>query len=138
LKALGARGLVRPSQQTLQVVVGPIADQLASSIRAGLKLPAGVVVASPVATATVSQAINATSISAAQLLQTLGGFKNIRDMRAAASRLCFTLHDDAAVSADLAKVAGVRGIARPMAHSLHIIVGPAAAGVLADLGRLQT
>ncbi|MDY6946272.1 MAG: N-acetylglucosamine-specific PTS transporter subunit IIBC [Pseudomonadota bacterium] len=138
LRALGARGLVRPSQQTLQVVVGPVADQLASSIRAGLKLPAGVATTSPPATPSVSAAANATTIPAAQLLQTLGGFKNISDMRAAASRLCFTLHDDAAVSVDLATLAGVRGIARPMAHSLHVIVGPAAAGVLAALGRLRT
>lgn len=138
LKSLGARGLVRPSRQALQVVVGPIADQLASSIRAGLKLPAGVAAPSPATPAPVAKATGASPIPAAQLLQTLGGFKNIRDMRAAASRLCFTLNDDAAVSADLEKLTGVRGIARPMAHSLHIVVGPAAAGLLADLGRLRT
>ncbi|HEY0683729.1 MAG TPA: N-acetylglucosamine-specific PTS transporter subunit IIBC [Steroidobacter sp.] len=135
LKSLGARGVVRPSQQTLQVVVGPIADQLASSIRAGLKLPANAPATPTVAAGPVS---SATNISAAQLLQTLGGFKNIRDMRAAASRLCFTLHDDAVVSADLSNLAGVRGIARPMAQSVHVIVGPAAAGVLADLYRLRS
>lgn len=137
LKSLGARGLVRPSQQTLQVVVGPIADQLASSIRAGLKLPAGVVAAPAAPTAIVSKVTDAPAVSATQLLQTLGGFKNISDMRTAASRLCFTLNDDAVVSTDLAKLPGVRGIARPMAHSIHIIVGPAADGVLAELGRLR-
>lgn len=136
LKSLGARGFVRPSQQTLQVVVGPIADQLASSIRAGLKLPASVASTSPVAATPEAPAIPA-AISASQLLQTLGGFENIRDMRAAASRLCFTLRDDAAVSADVATLAGVRGIARPMAHSIHILIGPAAPGVLAELGRLR-
>jgi PTS system N-acetylglucosamine-specific IIC component len=136
LKSLGARGFVRPSQQTLQVVVGPIADQLASSIRAGLKLPASVASTSPVAATTEAPAIPA-AISASQLLQTLGGFENIRDMRAAASRLCFTVRDDLAVSADVAKLAGVRGIARPMAHSIHILIGPAAPGVLAELGRLR-
>src|SRR5215472_7710668 len=36
LKALGARGLVRPSAQALQVVLGPIADQVASEMRAHL------------------------------------------------------------------------------------------------------
>jgi PTS system N-acetylglucosamine-specific IIC component len=136
LKSLGARGLVRPSQQTLQVVVGPIADQLASSIRAGLKLPASVASTSPAVATTEAPAI-LTAISAPQLLLTLGGFDNIRDMRAAASRLCFTVRDDAAVSADVAKLAGVRGIARPMAHSIHILIGPAAPGVLAELGRLR-
>jgi PTS system N-acetylglucosamine-specific IIC component len=138
LKSLGARGLVRPSQQTLQVVVGPIADQLASSIRAGLKLPASVASTAPAAAIVEAPATPAPSpISVSQLLQTLGGFDNIRDMRAAASRLCFTVHDDAAVSADVAKLAGVRGIARPMAHSIHILIGPTAPGVLAELGRLR-
>ena len=135
LKSLGARGFVRPSQQTLQVVVGPIADQLASSIRAGLKLPASVASTSPLPAAV--EAPVASTLSAKQLLQTLGGMENIRDMRAAASRLCFTLRDDAAVSDDLSKLAGVRGIARPMAHSIHILVGPAAPGLLAELGRLR-
>jgi N-acetylglucosamine PTS system EIICBA or EIICB component len=134
LKSLGARGFVRPSQQTLQVVVGPIADQLASSIRAGLRLPASVAAPS---SAAVDAPIATSSLSAKQLLQTLGGIENVRDMRAAASRICFTVRDDAAVSADLAKLAGVRGIARPMANSVHVLIGPAAAGVLAELGRLR-
>jgi PTS system N-acetylglucosamine-specific IIC component len=135
LRSLGARGLVRPSQQTLQVVVGPIADQLASSIRAGLKLPANVEVAAPVAAASVAKTNDTTAVSASRLLETLGGIGNIRDMRVAASRLCFTLNDGAAVSSELAKLSGVRGVARPVANSVHVIVGPAAAGVLAELGR---
>lgn len=138
LKALGARGLVRPSQQTLQVVVGPIADQLASSIRAGLRLPANVPAQPPAQAATPAPVSSAGAVSAVQLLQTLGGLRNIREVRAAASRLCFTLHDDEAVSPGLAQLAGVRGIARPVARSIHILIGPAAAGVLADLHRLRT
>ncbi|HEY8949974.1 MAG TPA: N-acetylglucosamine-specific PTS transporter subunit IIBC, partial [Rhizomicrobium sp.] len=34
LKALGARGIVRPSANALQVVLGPVADQVAGEIRA--------------------------------------------------------------------------------------------------------
>jgi PTS system N-acetylglucosamine-specific IIC component len=143
LRSLGARGFVRPSQQTLQVVVGPIADQLASSIRAGLKLPTcdGSPAAPGVTTAdaAVDRAATDTSpVSATQLLQSLGGFKNIRDMRVAASRLCFTLNDEAAVSRDIERLIGVRGIASPAAHSLHVIIGPAAAGTWAELDRLRT
>src|SRR6185312_458579 len=37
LKVLGARGLIRPSDKALQIVLGPIADQVASDIRAELK-----------------------------------------------------------------------------------------------------
>ena len=37
LRALGARGFVRPSDTALQVVLGPHADQVAGEIRAALK-----------------------------------------------------------------------------------------------------
>jgi PTS system N-acetylglucosamine-specific IIC component len=142
LKALGARGLVRPSQQTLQVVVGPSADQLASSIRAGLKLPSVAAAtgdgAQPSRSDAIEVAADKTAVSASQLLEVLGGAGNIREMRAAASRLCFTVQDDTAVKADLAKLAGVRAVARPIARSVHVIVGPAATGVLAQLQRLAS
>ncbi|WP_293858438.1 N-acetylglucosamine-specific PTS transporter subunit IIBC [Steroidobacter sp.] len=135
LKSLGARGLVRPSQQTLQVVVGPIADQLASSIRHGLKLPASL--GTQAATPTTTNVGAPSAVSAPNLLQLLGGADNIRELRAAASRLCITLRDGAAVSDDLNKLAGVRGVARPAANSLHIIVGPAAPRLLTELSQLR-
>src|SRR5690348_7073957 len=37
LKALGAKGVVRPGGNNLQVVLGPVADQVAGEIRASLK-----------------------------------------------------------------------------------------------------
>ena len=37
LRALGARGLVRPSAEALQVVLGPIADQVAGELRAAMR-----------------------------------------------------------------------------------------------------
>src|SRR5215469_2613332 len=40
LQRLGARGLVRPSAEALQVVVGTTADQLAGEMRAALRSPA--------------------------------------------------------------------------------------------------
>ena len=40
LKALGARGLVRPSARDLQVVLGPIADEVAREMREALAPPA--------------------------------------------------------------------------------------------------
>ena len=133
LKALGARGLVRPSQATLQVVVGPIADQLASSIRAGLKLPGGVVTATTVLKQPLPPPATS-GISSLSLLQALGGAANIRELRLAASRLCITLNDASKV-AGVEKISGVRGTARPALNSLHIIAGPAAAGLFADLNR---
>jgi len=37
LKALGARGLIRPSAGNVQIVLGPIADSVADEIRSALK-----------------------------------------------------------------------------------------------------
>jgi N-acetylglucosamine PTS system EIICBA or EIICB component len=122
LKQLGARGVVRPSAETLQVVVGPIADQLASDIRAELKAPSAVV-AAPV-------------LSAASLLEALGGRSNVRDVRLADSRLLVGVKNADAVVAN--RIAGltVRGIARPAPDSLHFVLGPSAGAVFQELNAI--
>lgn len=138
LRALGARGFVRPSQETLQVVVGPIADQLASSIRAGLKLPASAAPAAPVLTAPTSSKVDANVDEMARgLIQSLGGVANIRELRLAASRVCFSLKD-ASVPGRPEQVSGVRGIARPAPKSLHVLAGPMSAALFAAVDRLRT
>mgnify|MGYP006203308879 CR=1 FL=1 len=39
LKSLGARGVIKPAPGSVQVVVGPVADQLAGEVNAALRLP---------------------------------------------------------------------------------------------------
>jgi PTS system N-acetylglucosamine-specific IIC component len=137
LKALGARGFVRPSAETLQVVVGPIADQLASEIRAGLR---GQVLASSPQTAPTpptARGETPSSISASALLEALGGTRNIRDVRLAASRLCVTLQDAAAASAAELESLAIRAIARPSPTSIHLVVGADAAALFSDLNDLR-
>ena len=141
LKALGARGIVRPSQQALQVVVGPVADQLAASIRSGLKLPAvsaPAVASNQVALRERGAAPAAAGVDAIarNLLQAVGGVANIRDLQLAASRLCFTVADASAVKQP-ELLSGVRGVARPAPESLHVIAGPLAAGLFAELDKLR-
>jgi PTS system N-acetylglucosamine-specific IIC component len=122
LKQLGARGVVRPSAETLQVVVGPIADQLASDIRAELKAP--------------SSAPVAPSLSPASLLEALGGRANVSNVRLAASRLLVAVKDpDGVVDARIAALA-VRGVARPAPNSVHIVLGPAAGAVYEELSAI--
>ncbi len=137
LKALGARGFVRPSPTSLQVVVGPIADQLASSIRAGLRMPASAATATiaPPKLPITAQVEEGARVIAQDLLSALGGVGNIRGLRLAASRLCFTLNDTS-IAGDLTGIAGVRGVARPQSNSIHVIAGPVAAPVFATLTRL--
>jgi PTS system N-acetylglucosamine-specific IIC component len=121
LKKLGARGVVRPSAESLQVVVGPIADQLASDIRSELKTPTGD--ATP-------------AVSAGTLLEALGGRANIRDVKLAASRLCIAVNDaDAVVDSRIAALS-VRGVARPARNSLHFVLGPSAGALFQELNAI--
>jgi PTS system N-acetylglucosamine-specific IIC component len=122
LKKLGALGVVRPSAEALQVVVGPIADQLASDIRVALKMPASSDATPP--------------LSAATLLEALGGRANVRDVRLAASRLCIAVKDAAAVVDARVAALAVRGIARPAPNSLHIVLGPSAPAVYQELNAI--
>jgi PTS system N-acetylglucosamine-specific IIC component len=121
LKKLGARGVVRPSAETLQVVVGPIADQLASDIRSELKTP-------------TSDTMPA--ISAGTLLEALGGRANVRDVKLSASRLCVAVKDaDAVVDSRIAALT-VRGVARPARNSLHFVLGPSAGALFQELNAI--
>ena len=121
LKALGARGLIRPTADTLQVVVGPVADQLAGDIRRGLR--GGPPGAGP-------------SLDCAALLAALGGATNVRAVEANSTRLLVGVADDARVDEAALAAASPRGFARPASGSVHVIVGPGAAAGREALARL--
>jgi len=111
LRSLGAKGFVKPSPDTLQVVLGPQADQVAGEIRASLgKAPAP---AGP---------------DAAAIRRALP--REAGSVRALDSRLLIDLPDDARIDEAGLTAAGVRGVFR-RAGRLHLVVGPGAA----DLAR---
>ncbi|MBV9621364.1 MAG: PTS transporter subunit EIIC [Gammaproteobacteria bacterium] len=119
LRALGARGLVRPGGPALQVVLGPIADQVAGEIRAQLRsegkppaAPAG-----PWGDLTP------------QLLAALGGAANVRGVQPSASRVLVGVADDALVDPVALARLPVRALARPAPGRLHLILGPEAGRV---------
>jgi N-acetylglucosamine PTS system EIICBA or EIICB component len=121
LKKLGARGVVRPSAEALQVVVGPIADQLASDIRSELKAPT---------------AQTPPALAVGTLLEALGGRANVREVKLAASRLCIAVKNaDAIVNSRIAELQ-VRGVARPAPDSLHFVLGPSAGAVFQELNAI--
>ena len=118
LSALGSRGVLRLADGAVQVVVGPVADQLASDIRSQLRIPA------PMA----GQSDSALE----EVVVALGGAANIREVRGNTSRLMVTVTDPAAV--DEGALRGkVRAVARPAPASLHLVVGPAASAWIAQL-----
>ncbi|HKR63616.1 MAG TPA: N-acetylglucosamine-specific PTS transporter subunit IIBC [Thermoanaerobaculia bacterium] len=119
LKRLGARATVKVSAHALQVVVGPIADQIADEIRAYLRTPA------------------APPMSA--LLAALGGRENVRAIETvASSRLRVTVANANAVDDQALRSLGLRGIARPAADRVHVVIGPSAQDALISLRALMS
>ncbi|MBI1687084.1 N-acetylglucosamine-specific PTS transporter subunit IIBC, partial [Caulobacter hibisci] len=119
LKALGARGIVRPSDKALQVVLGPIADTVAGEIRqaagAGVRAPA-VVAPTPAKAASDPAAARA-------LLPGLGGAANILAVSACSSRLRLELADPSKLDEAALKVAGVRALVRLDGWVVHLVLG---------------
>jgi PTS system N-acetylglucosamine-specific IIC component len=114
LKALGARGLVRPSAKTLQVVLGPIADQVAGEIReaAGAAQPSAW-------GESVAAAPDLPAWEAA-----LGGRSNVSAATACGNRLRLELHSTGPVDQAALRPLGVRAIAAPQPNVLHLLLAP--------------
>ena len=129
LKALGARGIVRPSDKALQVVLGPIADTVAGEIRAAAG--AGVQAPAVVAPAPVVAADPAT---AKALLPGLGGAGNIAAVSACSSRLRLELRDPSKLDEAALKAVGVRALVRLDGPVVHLVLGPKAEAVARALG----
>jgi N-acetylglucosamine PTS system EIICBA or EIICB component len=124
LAALGSRGVLRLADGAVQVVVGPIADQLASEIRSQLRVPAG---RAPAVTVSIDD-----ESAVRQAVKALGGATNIRDLQGNATRLLVTVADAAAIDeASLRRL--VRAVSQPAPGSVHLVVGPSAAGWLAQM-----
>jgi PTS system N-acetylglucosamine-specific IIC component len=141
LKRLGARGVVRPSANALQVVLGPIADQVAGDIRAGLHAQAGAPTApvSPRAVESRVEVPDARSFDssvARRLLAALGGHGNVRELGALSTRLRVTVRDAGSIDEKALYALGVRGVARAGSDTLHLVVGPNARAAYAALQAL--
>jgi PTS system N-acetylglucosamine-specific IIC component len=120
LKRLGARGVIAPAPDQLQVVLGPIADAVADEIRSALALdPAS----EGRPRTTGEEAETVASTLAPELLEALGGAGNIERVRRQAGRLCIDLNRDAIDPARLAALSP-RGFVRTSAKRVQILLGP--------------
>jgi N-acetylglucosamine PTS system EIICBA or EIICB component len=100
LARLGSRGTINIGDDGLQVVVGPMADQIASDIRAHLaggKLPA------------------------AEVLAALGGAANVASLEVAPGRVLVTVKKAAGVDGEALRRFFTRGVATPAATSVHLL-----------------
>jgi N-acetylglucosamine PTS system EIICBA or EIICB component len=135
LRGLGSRGMVRPGPAALQVVVGPVADQLAGQIRAALDAARRAPVepapaAPPIASLSPDTRWEGDSWA---LLTALGGRENVQAVQLAGSRLRIGVVDVARVDRRGLIAAGARAAAVPVAGVVHVIMGPAAGAVASAL-----
>ena len=136
LKALGARGIVRPSPKDLQVVLGPIADEVARELREALMGGAPAVAPATMprpAAAPAAEPHSASAVSAVDFLAALGGAQNLTGVEAAANRLLVTLVNGGSTDEPALKALGVRGVARTGATRLQLILGEDAAALSSAL-----
>jgi PTS system N-acetylglucosamine-specific IIC component len=134
LKTLGARGFVKPSEKAFQVVLGPIADDVASEIREAVASERGAPVAavdqaaaplSSPAPEPQARPLSAESLGRAQaLLAALGGEANVVGVAARSSRLRLDLNDATVIDAELLRRSGVRAVAPIDRQCLHLVMGP--------------
>ena len=114
LKALGARGVLRPSADALQVVLGPIADAVAMEIRAALDRPLD-------ASSGSTAGINSSDSLPEFIARLLGGTENIRSATHHYGRWRVEV-----VNADLVSKPGpkepIRSIARVAPNLVHVLV----------------
>jgi N-acetylglucosamine PTS system EIICBA or EIICB component len=136
LKRLGARGVVTPSATALQVVVGPIADQIAGEIREAMASMSKEGAAAPAPRAPSSpqplQAAPPPAVPAPAkevlcgLLAALGGRQNVRSIEPASSRLRIAVASTSAIDSAAIRKLGMRGVVIAAKDCVHVIVGPAA------------
>jgi PTS system N-acetylglucosamine-specific IIC component len=116
LRAIGARGVLKLSPTSLQVVVGGIADGLAMDMRAVVGSDRATTAPAPVTTA--SSVTLDPAIAAA-----LGGTTNLVDVTTRPGRLRAVVADASAVDQPALAML-TRAVAEPAPGTLHLIVAP--------------
>ncbi len=122
LKALGSRGIIRPSDKALQVVLGPIADSVAMEIRAAMgALPPSDALAdipAPVSTASADYVMSAT------MLKALGGAANVKRATLGHGRIRVELADATIIHSPQITRMFERGLIVLPGNVVHILMQP--------------
>lgn len=117
LKRLGARGVIAPSPDSLQVVLGPIADAVAQEIRDHLGGASTVAAAAPAERTAPQAAVSE------RLAEALGGRGNITGAQVKAGRLCVALAQPGEVDEAALARAAPRGFVHAGPKSVQILLG---------------
>jgi len=136
LKRLGSRGLMRSGSTGLQVVLGPIADQVAGEIRDAMR--GGDMLAGHVRAGTGSPAtrLDAPNQNASAMLAALGGRQNVAELEIVAGRLSMRIADLKALDERALGALGIRGVAHASAGLIQLLIPGSAEGWAQPLRRL--
>ena len=119
LTRLGAMGVVRPGPNAVQVVLGPIADQVAGEIRRHLR-------AGDAAAAATQRPPAALAASPVDLLTGLGGAANVSSLECAGGRLLVRVVRPESVNLTVLRSLCARGAVISGAGLVHVLLGPEA------------
>jgi PTS system N-acetylglucosamine-specific IIC component len=147
LRSLGARGIVRPSRNVLQVVIGPQAEIVAGEIREAMasgeyaaigpavEKPAvsGEHAPEPISEMPVHASAEDTAV-AQRLVNAFGGSSNVQAAEhVAVTRLRFVLRDASRADQEALKHAGAAGVVKASENVWHIVAGQRAPAIAAAL-----
>jgi len=120
LKQLGAHGVIQPTGNTVQVVLGPVADQVASEMRAciGAEESASVAALAP---DEAHEGIPPERLRG--LVAAFGGAPNIRSIEALAGRLRLSVGDRSLVDENGVRSLDVRALTWVTPDVAHVLVG---------------
>jgi PTS system N-acetylglucosamine-specific IIC component len=147
LRTLGARGIVRPSRNVLQVVIGPQAEIVAGEIREAMasgeyaaigpavekSAVSGEHAPEPISEMPVHASAEDTAV-AQRLVNAFGGASNVQVAEhVAVTRLRFVLRDASKADQEALKRAGAAGVLKASENVWHIVAGQRAPAIAAAL-----
>ncbi len=121
LRSLGAAGIVRPTEDTLQVVVGLRADEIASKLRRAVDETGSVEKPAKDGAAGITAETAPEPDDAQGLLDALGGATNVLQVEAMHTRLRVELGDESLASERMLLEIGFRGLARAGDGIVHVL-----------------
>ncbi len=138
LARLGAMGVVQPSAHAVQVVLGPIADQVAGEIRRFMNA-SEILAPTPTPTPMPTVEQQPGRLQTSQLLAALGGADNVTIVESLPGRLLVRVSQLAAIDREQLGALVARGFAVSSGGIVHVLTGQETARLYEELsGLLQT
>ena len=143
LKTLGAKGVLILSQDSVQVILGPAAEIMATRIREALtvstleSLPAQTLHTGPLAVSHPENTLHAVKLTAQNILSAVGGADNLISADLVAmTRVKIKVKDETRLDSAKLTQSGVQGVVAVAANVKQLYLGEAAAALSVALQQL--